>query len=213
MIHVGNDIVDFRSKGTRGRSGDKRFLDRVLTHDEKQELKHHDNPETLLWIFWAAKETAFKAMSKSSPRISSAPRRYRVNLTPDPSRSVYEGIVKTPLKPVAVKTFVEKDHVHCIGVTGSCRALVKIVHCRERIESRPGVMPTPEQESDLVRKLARDRMAVSLNINAEDIQIKRDRQDNHLGPPRVCIKGKNPGPDISLSHHGRYAACAFLMDK
>lgn len=68
---MGNDIVDLSTAGTRGKSRDTRFLKRVFTAAEQQSIRAAENPDLVLWTFWAAKESAYKILSKlrSSPPI------------------------------------------------------------------------------------------------------------------------------------------------
>lgn len=61
---VGNDVVDLADPRCVGRSGDRRFLERILSVEEARRIRSADRPDTLLWLFWAAKEAAYKVVSK-----------------------------------------------------------------------------------------------------------------------------------------------------
>jgi len=64
LIIVGNDIVDLEESLPSRKSQDTRFLNRVFTANEQSLILSSDNPELQLWLFWAAKETAYKVISK-----------------------------------------------------------------------------------------------------------------------------------------------------
>ncbi len=215
MLHVGNDIVDLDTRGTIGRAKDLRFVERILTPDEKKVLLGcKENPDKLLWSFWAAKEAAFKAVSKTYPDISSAPRRYPVTLSSQSLKSKFFGHVGTPAGSVAINIFIENNYVHCIGTTGSLEDLKRVFYDMERIDSESGTQLSPDQQSFLVRKLAKEKIAQHLNLDKDNIDILRNRQKKRPGPPVICFNNRTSGGmDISLSHHGQYVAFATLDEK
>lgn len=214
MPHVGNDIVDLQARGTTGRSQDRRFVNRILSGDEKQILSDQkENPDTLLWAFWTAKETAFKAVSKTFPTVSSAPRRYPVTLNQRLLKSNMSGFVTTPVGKVAVSLFIHKSHVHCIGTTGSPDHLERTFYDIQKIDFKQDKPPTPDQQSYWVRKLAKKKIARYLNLDYRDFNIQRDQGEHGIGPPVMRFKNHQTDIDISLSHHGRYVAYAALDKK
>ncbi len=214
MPHVGNDIVDLKHPGSRGRSKDQRFVDRVLTCEEKRMLLSSSDPDTLLWAFWAAKETAFKAVSKMWPTISAAPRNYRVapvtGGVPASGFPIAQAVVTTPETEVGVKFIIHGSFVHCIGSTHN--EFKDLFYGQHAIDLTEDSQPEPVQESLFVRQIARQRLAQVLDVNIEDIRIERKVHGKTTGPPRVVSRGKRVPVNISLSHHGRFAAFAFLLE-
>lgn len=61
---VGNDVVDLDEPRKRGRSADERFVGRVYDEFEQEAIRGVSDPDLELWCRWAAKETAFKVVSK-----------------------------------------------------------------------------------------------------------------------------------------------------
>lgn len=213
MQHVGNDIVDLCTKGTIGRAKDLRFVDRVLTGTEKKHVFGcQKSPDTLLWAFWAAKETAYKAVNKSVPDISSAPRRYAVTLDGLSLESKMSGCVKTPAGVVAISIFIQKTHVHCIGTTGNVTALSHVIFGAKKIEVESQT-PLCDQQSMQVRKFAKQKIARCLNLDTSNIDIRRSGQKKDPGPPVIRFNHQASFMDISLSHHGRYVAFAVQDTK
>ncbi len=84
MPPIGNDVVDLRDPRSVGQSRKARFVRRVFTDEEIEWI--HDSPDSdrELWTLWAAKETAFKVVTKllGTPPIFEH-RAFRVHPDPD----------------------------------------------------------------------------------------------------------------------------------
>ena len=61
---VGNDVVDLTDPRTLGRESDRRFLQRVFSPAEREIVASSSFPEREVWCLWAAKEAAYKVVSK-----------------------------------------------------------------------------------------------------------------------------------------------------
>lgn len=214
MNHVGNDVVDLKTTDAIGKASDRKFIQRVLCCDEQDIVFNSKCPDSMLWAFWAAKETAYKAINKTYPEISSAPRRYPVIIhTGKYSNNIF-GNVNTPKGSIAVTISIHEDYIHCIGATNQEVGLDKIFWGVQKIDPTKKwemVLPS-ERESVIVRRLAIERMAESLNHNPDDIHIISHHYECGHGSPIVYFKGNEENIDLSLSHDGRFAAYAFLMD-
>jgi phosphopantetheinyl transferase (holo-ACP synthase) len=184
-----------------------------LNHDEQQVVFVSARPDSILWALWAAKETAYKAVSKSIPDITSAPRYYPVTLDCGNRDAEAFGAVYTPVGVVPVKIFFHSDYVHCIGGTGCSRNLGEILCGLGEIGSDEEFFSysLSERESLTARKLLKKRIASCLGQNPDDIHVLYENDSRGQGSPKVCFKGQKAPMDISLSHDGRYAAYAFLL--
>ena len=211
-MHVGNDIVDLASPYVQDKSGDRKFVQRVLTPREQQVLLKCDQPDNLLQVFWAAKESAYKLAARSFPLVSSAPRRYEVCLvTAAENEREVTGQVKTPLGPVYITARHDQNVIHCIG-TESCLATKNVICGVERINgfSQPDFCRYSEIQSRMARASARRKIASILSLSGNDITITATNQKRSLTFPEVYVKGKKAGISISLSHDGRFIAYALL---
>ena len=77
---VGNDVVDLSDPRWAHKEGDERFLARVFTPSERRAIEAAPDPARALWAHWAAKEAAFKVVSKRRaprPPSGTAPSRWR----------------------------------------------------------------------------------------------------------------------------------------
>lgn len=63
-VFVGNDVVDVQDPRTVGKAADRRFVGRVLDEAGRDALGQAEDPDLELWCRWAAKEAAYKAVSK-----------------------------------------------------------------------------------------------------------------------------------------------------
>lgn len=58
---LGIDVVDCFEKRMRGKAEDGRFVARVFTDREAEQIRSAADPDLVLWMMWAAKEAVFKA--------------------------------------------------------------------------------------------------------------------------------------------------------
>ncbi|MGE0159534.1 MAG: 4'-phosphopantetheinyl transferase superfamily protein [Gemmatimonadales bacterium] len=63
-VLIGNDVVDLANPRTVGRALDTRFVARVFDAEEREAIEAEGGSDLELWSRWAAKEAAFKAISK-----------------------------------------------------------------------------------------------------------------------------------------------------
>ena len=206
--------MDLSDPQARGKSRDTRFIDRVFSEDERQQILNCSEPDFLLWSLWAGKETAYKAVRKSYSEAISVPRRYGVKLN-DPDDGIIRkvpfisGIVETPYDPVSIRIFINEDYVHCIGITGELEAINSATRGVHKTSQGNGFHFSTDSPSLKVRQLAKKAISSYLDQDIENIDIRRFRGSCGLGPPTVFIKGKAEMVDISLSHDGNFIAYAF----
>jgi phosphopantetheinyl transferase (holo-ACP synthase) len=209
--------VDLKESRNLGKSGDTRFLNRVFNDSERCLIGTATRPDAILWALWAAKEAAFKAVSKVHPAVSFQPRRYEVRMDDettwgrvgDPGRETLEltGRVETPAGTIPIRVTLRDDYVLCIA--GRNGPASEADHCQVETMD-PLTAASPDGPSRYVRTSARQAIAACLGIIPEEISIHRFPAPGGLGPPVVFIQGRPAGIDISLSHDGRFAAWAFI---
>lgn len=211
-MHVGNDIVDLASPYVKGKSRDRKFRSRVLTAREHHVLFDNNNPDRLLQVFWAAKETAYKVTVKTHPDVSSAPRRYEVLLDRPESGSNVRGRVETPRGIVHITARQNPDYVHCLG-TETAPAARNVISGVEALDdlSQPDFGRCSDAQSRLVRAAAQKRISAILSLPENDIAITKTCPKKSTLFPEVYVKGKKCGINISLSHDGRFIAYAFWI--
>lgn len=135
---LGNDVVDLRHRACRDRSPDDRLVERILTAAEREWLEtigparrsaSFGEPALptapwliALWALWAAKETAFKVVSKrSGPPEAFRHRGFECSLAISPAEC--RGLVRIRGKvrgsevpgEVSVEGSSDGEHVHLVG--------------------------------------------------------------------------------------------------
>jgi phosphopantetheine--protein transferase-like protein len=205
---VGNDVVDLKDPGNIGKSRDDRFLGRVFTAGEREMIASVPSPDTFLWSLWAAKEAAYKAVSRADAAVCSIPRRYRVVLDAGDATRVTRKIVRlagkviTPRGELVLEVAVSADRVHALAA-GEPEALHRICRRVQRLEGgRGAVNPSAFVRRELLREIAR-----RLDCPVGDLSVVKT--PDGPGAPRILFRGDLLAAEVSLSHDGRFAAFAF----
>ena len=210
MLVVGNDVVDLRHPDTRQKSRDRRFVRRVFLPEEEERIYDDADSDACLWMFWAAKETAYKIFSKENPAISSSPLKYKTALLGEmflPGHTHDRRltcVVTAPRGSVGVIIYTGRDYLHAFGSLGDEGTWgdmhLRVFRLEEMCEKRE------QTESVAVRNVLRNYLGRYWNISPSCITVHREKNERGLGAPYVYINGKKAPADISLSHHGRYGA-------
>lgn len=142
------------------------------------------DPRRVLWTLFAAKEAAFKALSKALGPLVFAHRKFVVSA--DLRSVVYDDY------PLWLR----------VDVDGAC------IHAVTWSDDEPplhGVGPAGADPSADARALLLKRLAVpGLSVEREPTPGSW----NGFGPPKLFRNGTRVNLDISLSHDGRYVAYA-----
>lgn len=218
---VGNDVVDLDQPRCAGKAEDTRFVERVFTAFERDCIMEAPDPDRALWRRWAAKEAAYKVVTKllgSPPVFVHAA--FAVGIDPDGSR----GTVAYREFTVPFTLHEGSDHLHTIAVhAGGRNKNYRVVAGMEGADASPPLDAlrrrfTPAERafihgvpSALVRLAARRDMAAALAVSQDDILILAADGPPGRVPPVVRIDGDLGQVDLSLSHDGRYVAWAFLF--
>jgi hypothetical protein len=235
--NLGNDVVDLRHHGASRRSRDLRFLSRVFTEEERNDILSAPDPDRSLWIHWAGKEAIYKSVSKAlgSPPVF-VHSRFAVRFPPaDLERSTAAD--PRPQEDLLCGTGRYEDLSFQIRAEGSASFVQSVswsqqsdgttpdfqwdCHCaQEDTRGVPtelrGVFSTEEWDcvthraSALTRIRAREALAVRLGVEVMDLQIRcRDGLPGRR-IPTVWLRNREIPVDLTLSHHGAFLAWAFL---
>jgi phosphopantetheinyl transferase (holo-ACP synthase) len=208
---VGNDVVDLKEPGNRGKSGDVRFLGRVFTADERALIAGAACPDALLWSLWAVKEAAYKAVCRGDPAVRSTPRRYRVVVGGECACKMMDaatgsggisGRVVTPRGELAFQVTATDDYVHALAAAEE-RDLKEAFH---RVDRMDDASLSGGDASAFVRGQLLGEIARRTGSSLCDLEIRKDPAGP--GVPRVFLRGRPLAMEISLSHDGRFTAFA-----
>ena len=237
MPPVGNDIVDLKEPDNCGKSGDERFIRRVFTSEERDRIVGAACPDQLLWAFWAAKEAAYKAVSRDDSSICSTPGRYSVVLDDGTAhhscRDDADSTGGSPLgcqkagkdsddaeerKGCLVGRVITPGGVAALWIivteeyvhalaTAGAGDLGTLVHRVDRVD----VEEEAEGPSAIVRGKLLHEIALRLKCPIDDLVIRKEPLDR--GAPCVFLRGRPLAAEISLSHDGRFTAFALRLPR
>jgi phosphopantetheine--protein transferase-like protein len=229
---VGNDVVDLSDPRCSEKHADARFLERVFTAAERRTIAVADEPDLMLWTLWAAKEAAFKALSKhlGAPPVFRH-RAFEVVLTEQGAGRVRFGESSTlfrvssprePLAVVAIDPRLERwpepqDGVELFAEQirlaspsgrgeGAPEGLLRRFSARE-------ALAVHDLTSARVRLESRAHLARELGVAEERLEIVCAGGRTGRVPPVVLLDGLPAAADLSLSHHGHWIAWALLIPR
>lgn len=209
---VGNDVIDLADPEAWPDACHPRFDARVFTAAERATIAASPAPARARWIYWAAKESAYKAARRQDAATVFAPRRFVVRLSGSaearlghadvPRASGGSGAVRHDGDRFALRVVLGPDAVHAIAWDPAATGLLLADVAR-----LGGVEPTPARLSAAARALAIGAIARALGVAASRLAVVRTAG----APPRLLRDGGSSDTTLSLSHHGRLVAFACLL--
>lgn len=194
MIRVGNDVVDLGDPAIAGPPR-LRFIERVCAEEERARIFAAPDPAVLLWTLFAAKEAAYKVIVKLGPRPPFAHRRFLV--AADLAEVRYEA------HTLALFVHRQGDRIHAVASTDALSP-------RWAAGEREG----GDDPGMAARHLLCEMVAAHLHCAPDSLSVIRPPVPGSwdgFGPPRLERGGAILPIDISLSHDGRYVACAAAL--
>lgn len=192
---IGNDVVDLGDPITAVAHLRPRWLRRVFCADEVERITAAAAPAAVAWSLFAAKEAAFKALSKRRERLVFAHRQFRV--------AADLGSVRHGELTLTLRVDQDGDCIHAVAVLGSSAAPAQQV----------AQVPPGADLGRAARALLCGAQASRLGCRPEDLTVVRAPVPGSwdgYGPPRLHRRGVPVAGDVSLSHDGRYVAFAAL---
>ncbi len=186
-MRLGNDIVDRAYAGQQH----PRFAQRILNTQER--LDYESMPRDTegydrIWIYWAAKEAAWKAIQQQRKTLFS-PRTFAVDL--EQEQVSFEG------ETLALRLHVDGDLVFA-EVSDSPWSRVHWRYTQFFSE------PTASDQSQEARRLALSLGVEILGCEEADLSVSKVDKIPYL----QAEKGQRSWP-LSLTHHGRYVAASL----
>jgi phosphopantetheine--protein transferase-like protein len=182
---VGNDIVDLEDPAIAQSHLRERFVARVCSESEQALIASALAPKRLLWSLFAAKEAAFKAISKSRALVF-AHRKF---------------VVSADLRSV---TYGQQVLWLWVEGKGAC------IHAIAWTDDEMPIFGMGEI-SEGVDPSAAGRALLLTRLGVPGLSVERDPTPgswNGFGPPRLFRDGVEVNLDISLSHDGRFVGFA-----
>ena len=115
MLLLGNDIVDLNEAGVTGKSHSARFVERVFCREEKFAISVSENPDLTLWRFWAAKETAYKIISKITGPPVFLHKKFKTTFHEQISKSKAKFEVVYDAQKFQIELTTDINYIHAVG--------------------------------------------------------------------------------------------------
>lgn len=186
---VGNDVVDLLDPQSQPGAIHPRWDARVFTAFEQATLAEALSAHVTRWKLWAAKESAFKVAKKMHPGLSFFPTSFQVELLDETT-----ALVKHEVERFAVRLHETVEYVHAVATRETTLATWPKI----------SVVEAAGAASEQVRELARKAIARLFETGPEEVVIAPEGR-----VPVAFLKGVRLPVDLSLSHHGRFVACAL----
>lgn len=228
MLRAGNDVVDLNHNGIIGKSKHTRFVKRVFNENEQSTISSSNDPDLTLWMIWAAKETAYKIISKIIGPPIFAHKKFAtsfLNHLPQPKVEVVYKEWLFPVKIIFTQDYIHAYSAHALSSEISQYVLHKKVlqlasaelkdwknknNWKDNFTKRER-LSVHKAESALIRYHCKKAIAEALNISASRLQIIRPTNAGKMQAPFVLLDNKQAEIDISLSHHGEWLAYCFSI--
>ncbi len=212
---VGNDVVDLHDRWSQPGRIHRRFDSRAFTAGEAAGILASRAAHRLRWSMWAAKESAFKVAKKLDDGTRFFPREFAVRMISDARAEVShrvgrfsvwldqaEGWLHAVAAPLADRptdgSFGPRSGAGDSPPRGTQARLARV-----RAERSAGPDDGPSFE---VRELTRAGVGSLLGICPTEIEVASEG-----GIPVLHWQQRRLPLDLSLSHHGRFIACAWAV--
>lgn len=189
---VGNDVVDLNDPEAAVEGLNPRFDQRVFSVEERSRLATSGDAHVFRWTLWAAKESAYKLAKRNDPETRFEHSLFEVNLAEEGPGTVRHGEWSC-----AVAVGRRGSAIHAIATPRDCD--------RTRVVSGLGPIDEGDDPRVRVRELATTAIARHLKIEPTGVMITTGA--DRVPVPRV---DGEPVGFLSLSHHGAFAAFAWM---
>jgi len=211
-ILVGNDIVDLKNLNIALKHNEKRFLERVLAPYEQELLQNARDKKVRLWTIWSGKEAAYKVLKKRFPDLVFSHSKFTVSFDENKKKGIaqYEDAV------VSLRWNSSEDWVHCVAVEQENEKRLDVleydikpldsVSASSKNFNTKELLSIHSSESIGARNLTKALLSKHI---VEEVRIVRHPLSKKFSPPELYLSEiplKNW--DISMSHDGRFVACA-----
>jgi hypothetical protein len=234
---LGNDVVDTLHPGGRGKAQNDRFLRRVCSGVEGEVVRSSPDPDLALWVHWAAKEAVFKTASKAQggPPVFRQPL-FEVAFPQECLLPFLDPRSPQPTLPLRgtgryldlrFRLWLKKRDTCIHAVSWIDEVELGDPEFLSECRRSPGTTRGPasglegrfsplewecvtHRASALTRLGARKSLAAAWKVPEEKLEVRCGPGPPGRRIPSVWLDGEDLKVDLTLSHHGRFLAWAFL---
>lgn len=189
---IGNDIVDLRFAKLNSRWQEQRFLDKIFTVEEQHYIFSQPNQFQNIWRMWSMKESVYKLNFRTEKVIRFNPKDFQCTI-----ESENIGAVKFYAQFISTHTKTNSDFIYSTAFT-SLNWQSETFFLSEILK---------EQRVITYQKII-EFYADLKGHDQKYLTIKK----NPFGIPEIYYNNILEKEQLSLSHHGKYGACAFTVN-
>ncbi len=207
---LGNDIVDLDDSDTLDILENRPFLKRVFTDLERDRIAAAPPGEgrRIAWMFWSAKEAAYKALRAVRADLVWSPRAFVVRSyaprAPGDGVHLVGELASAAGDRLRLDWECASDRVHAICTGGPDEGGLIVPVEADELVSAVAARPPEVDDSRAVRDLALRLYARTVGGPPPVIMAIAGEI------PRFFLEDRELAIPLSLSHHGRFVAAAFL---
>jgi len=199
MISAGNDIVALKAVDIQ-RTQSPAFYSKFISPQEF--ALYHPNEIALvnfIWLFWSAKESAFKYFKRLNPELIFAPAKLGVQQLNILCHSVatenivcYQGKLSAGDTTLPFLSTISKEYIATVIDRGDVQWGVKEIEASDY-----------ESQSKAVRNFLAD------NLKMPGVSVEK----HPVGYPVLIKDGKELDIAVSFAHHDRYISYCYQIPK
>ncbi|HET6254194.1 MAG TPA: 4'-phosphopantetheinyl transferase superfamily protein [Puia sp.] len=193
-MSTGNDIVALAVTDP-ARTSRYRFYSRIVSRSELEGLGSALPFPTFIWLLWSVKESAYKYISRSNPRLVFAPLKIPVSSL-ELREDYYEGMIQLEHIVLYSRSYVTSETIMTV-----------VSDEKEFTNTRWGSHVIGDADYANQSASVREHALESLSTVAPGLRIVKAPD----GPPEVWDGGRILDIPISLAHHERYVAWSYRL--
>ncbi|MDR6301602.1 4'-phosphopantetheinyl transferase family protein [Mesonia maritima] len=182
---IGNDVVNLSLAKQESNWQRPRFLQKIFTKREQQQINKSSEPEKLVWLFWSMKEAAYKAsqrLQNSSPTFNPSQFECKIDVE---KHNFFRGKVS-----YKNETFFSTSLIIENTIFSYCKK-------NNSVEIFHKIVEAEKLKSEIIKSFSRLK-----NLPEENISIQKN--ENQI--PYFFYEKEMLSNSFSLSHHGKFAA-------
>ncbi|TYP75249.1 4'-phosphopantetheinyl transferase family protein [Aquimarina intermedia] len=184
---IGNDLVDLvaaKAQSNWKRSG---WLSKIFTAQEQDQILQAPSPDRMVWHQWSRKEAAYKAHQRVYNHVPTF-NPIQIDTTDPTFVRVGTNVYKTT-------TTHHNNRIHSTAIIATETAAISQL-LFERTDS--------DYKTILLSKLAK-----AFTVEASQLILSKNKQEI----PQLVCQTTNQFIPISISHHGAFVACVWMLPK
>ena len=198
---IGNDIVDIVEAARKSDWRRKGFLKKVFTAKEQLRISNSDNPDLIVWLLWSMKESAYKIYLRLQRKYFVSPLKLESELIAD-LNECYKGKVFIENFTYLTNSKVTKEFVSTTALAENKLRKGKIFQKDLKFSNEDF-----DKHREEIYSSISETFSEKINKPSEKISIKKD----NFGIPYIFDGQRQLDTSVSISHHGRYGAYAFIF--